>query len=89
MQTITTPSPEPERVRIIVGHPKEPDQKQIPVTVHDLESRRLRYQFAPRDQLAVMNGDSLGEWTAIWSESRREWTLVEYLGDMRSKREAA
>ena len=89
MKTITTQSGEPERVRIIVGTPKEPDQKQVPVTVHDMDSRRLRYQFAPRDQLAVMNGDPLGEWTAIWSESRREWTLVEYLGDMRSKREAA
>lgn len=86
MMTISTPSA--ERVRVIVGHPEDPASRMIPVTVHDLDSRRLKYQHAPRDQLAVMNGDDLGEWTAYWSETRQQWTLVDYIGDMRAKRVA-
>ena len=89
MKNTTTPSHDPERVRVQVGIPATPEQKQIPVVVHDMQSRRCKYQHAPRDQLAAMNGDKLGEWSAIWSESRQTWTLVEYLGDMRSKKEAA
>lgn len=87
MTSITTPSV--ERVRVIVGYPETPDARMVPVTVHDMDSRRLRYQHAPRGQLAVMNGDQMGEWSAIWIERRREWALIDYLGDMRSKGEAA
>jgi len=72
-----------ERVRVIVGHPKEPDQRMVPVTIHDLESRRCKFQRVPRDQLAVMNGDKLGEWMAIWLPTAEQWTLIDFVGDMR------
>lgn len=72
-----------ERVRVIVGYPKEPDQHMIPVVVHDMASRRLRDQYAPRDQLAVMNGDKMGEWMAIWLPTAERWTLIDYVSDMR------
>ena len=78
-----------ERVRVIVGHPENPDAKMVPATIHDLDSRRCKFQHVPRGQLAVMNGDQMGEWSAIWMERRQEWALIEFLGDMRSKKGAA
>jgi hypothetical protein len=72
-----------ERVRLIVGHPHDPDAKMVPVTIHDMESRRLKYQKVNRDQLAVMAGDKMGEWMAIYLPTAEQWTLVDYVSDMR------
>jgi hypothetical protein len=72
-----------ERVRVIVGTPKEPEQRMVPVTIHDMESRRCKFQSVPRDQLAVMNGDKLGEWMAIYLPTAEQWTLIDYVSDMR------
>lgn len=74
-----------EKVRVIVGIPADETPDQVPVTIHDPDSRRLKYQRAHRDQLAVMNGDSMGEWTAIWLPTTEQWRLVDYLGDFRNK----
>jgi hypothetical protein len=79
---------ETEKVRIIVGYPENPGAKMIPITIHDMDSRRLRCQYAHRDQLAVMAGDQLGEWMAIWLPRKNEWALVDYVGDMKSKNAA-
>lgn len=72
-----------ERVRVIVGYPQEPDQRTMPITIHDMQSRRCRFQSVHRDQLEIMNGDKLGEWMAIWLPTAEQWTLIDYLGDMR------
>jgi hypothetical protein len=72
-----------ERVKLIVGHPKEPDSDFIPCTIHDQDSRRLKYQFVPKDQLAVMHGDKMGEWMAIWLPTAERWSLIDYVSDMR------
>ena len=74
-----------ELVWVAVGKPKDPDQALIPITVHDLDSRRVRYTHAPKDQLAVMLGRTLGKWTAIWLQrspiDRGEWRLLDLVSD--------
>lgn len=72
-----------ERVRVIVGIPKEATQAMMPVTIMDMESRRLKYQKVSRDQLEVMAGDKMGEWIAIWLPTAEQWTLVDYVSGMR------
>jgi hypothetical protein len=72
-----------ERVRVIVGHPKEPGQRMVPVTIHDMESRRCRFQSVSRDQLEVMEGDTMGEWMAIFLPTADRWSLVDYVSNMR------
>jgi hypothetical protein len=72
-----------ERVRVIVGWAQEPDSRMVPVVVHDMESRRLKYQHAYRDELAVMNGDPMGEWMAYWLPTAERWALIDYVSDMR------
>jgi hypothetical protein len=73
----------PERVKLIVGTPKEPDSEFVPCTIHDRDSRRLKYQRIPRDQLAVMHGETMGEWMAIWLPTAERWSLIDYVSDMR------
>ena len=73
----------PERVRLLVGFPDTPDQDMIPVTIMDRDSRRLKYQHVPRDQLACMEGDAMGEWMAVWLPTAEKWSLVDYVSDMR------
>jgi hypothetical protein len=72
-----------ERVRVIVGWPDPDEPRMVPVTIHDMESRRCKFQRVPRDQLAVMNGDKMGEWMAIWLPTAEQWTLIDFVGDMR------
>lgn len=73
----------PERVRLLVGFPETPDADMMPVTIMDRDSRRLKYQHVPRDQLAVMNGDCMGEWMAIYLPTAEKWSLIDFVGDMR------
>lgn len=73
----------PERVRVIVGIPEHPDQDMVPVTITDRGDRRVRYQYVHRDQLAVMMGDTLGEWLAIYLPTAEKWSLIDYVSDMR------
>lgn len=70
-----------ERVNLAVGIPASPDQKMVPVTIFDLESRRVKYQHAPRDQLAVMGGRKTAQWTAIWSSLGQEWKLLDIVSE--------
>lgn len=71
----------PETVYVVRGIPSEPDAKQIPVTIHDLRSRRVRYVYLPRAQLAVMAGRHVAKWTAYWVQTRPqdhgEWRLID------------
>lgn len=74
-----------ELVWVAVGHPDDPNQLLIPITIHDTQSRRIRYTYAHRDQLAVMLGRSLGKWTALWIQTtpadRGEWRLLDLVND--------
>ena len=77
---------EPETVYVVRGIPSEPDAEQIPVTIHDLRSRRVRYVHAPRAQLAVMAGRDIAKWTAYWIQphpkDRGEWRLVDVVSEL-------
>jgi hypothetical protein len=72
-----------ERVRVMVGFPETTDARVIPVTIMDMESRRVKYQHVPRDAIEVMEGDKMGEWMAIYLPTAEQWTLVDYVSDMR------
>lgn len=77
---------EQETVWVVKGYPAEETADKIPVTVFDVGAcRRVRYQYAPRDQLAVMLGRDTAKWRAIWVQphpkDRGEWRLLDIVPD--------
>jgi hypothetical protein len=74
-----------EPVWVIRGVPLDPAQESWPVVVHDLHSRRLRYQYAPRDiALALDEWNGMSKMTARWCPQvgdRGEWQLIDFLPD--------
>jgi hypothetical protein len=70
---------------VIKGHADDPSAPHLPVTVHDIESRRLRYQTAPRDALApILNMGGMAKYSAIWRPEEGTnglWQLVDILPD--------
>jgi hypothetical protein len=74
-----------EVVYAIRGEPFDPSQEQWPCTVHDLRSRRLRYQYVPRYiALALGEFNGLSKMSARWCPNvgdRGEWQLFDLLPD--------
>lgn len=75
----------PEIVWAIRGEPFDPSQEIWPVTCHDLHSKRLRYQFAPRYiALALGEFGGMSKMTARWcpkAGENGEWALIDLLPD--------
>jgi len=74
-----------EIVWAIRGEPFDPSQENWPVTVHDLASKRLRFQFAPRYiALALGEFGGMSKMTGRWCPNvgdRGEWQLFDLLPD--------
>ena len=74
-----------EIIWAIRGEPFDPSQEIWPVTCHDLHSKRLRYQFAPRYiALALGEFNGMSKMSAIWHPNvgdRGEWQLFDLLPD--------
>lgn len=74
-----------EVVWAIKGQPVDPAQPMWPVTIHDLRSRRLRYQAAPREVLApLFDMGGMAKYSAIWLShegSNGRWQLIDVLPD--------
>lgn len=74
-----------EIVWAIRGQPFDPSQDHWPVVVHDMQSRRLRYQFAPRYiALALGEFNGMSKMRARWCPnigSSGEWQLIDLLPD--------
>lgn len=81
----TTTGPVTELAWVILGTPADPSQEMWPATVHDRESRRLRYQMIPKGQaleISLMGG--MAKWRARWCPQvgdRGEWALIEMVED--------
>ena len=75
-----------ETVFVALGVCSDPAADQIPVTICDLQSRRVRYVHAPRAQMAVMNGRGVAKWTAYWIQphpkDRGEWRLADIVSEI-------
>jgi hypothetical protein len=75
----------PEIVWTIRGEPFDPQQDSWPVVVHDLHSRRVRYQHAPRYiGLALGEFNGMSKMLARWCPNvgdRGEWQLIDVLPD--------
>jgi hypothetical protein len=72
-------------VWVIRGQPVDPSQDKWPVVVHDLHSKNLRCQYAPRDiALALGEFSGMSKMTARWCPNvgeRGEWQLLDFLPD--------
>jgi hypothetical protein len=79
---MTTPL---EPVWVIRGQPADPSQDEWPVVAHDLQSRRLRYQMAPRYiALALGELSGMSKMSARWCPNdgkNGRWQLVDILPD--------
>ena len=69
----------------IRGEPMDPSQDEWPCTVHDLRSRRLRYQTCPRYiALALGEFNGMAKMSARWCPNvgdKGEWALLDILPD--------
>jgi hypothetical protein len=74
-----------EIIWCIRGEPFDPSQENWPVVAHDLHSKRLRYQFAPRYiALALGEFGGMSKMSARWCPNvgdRGEWQLFDLLPD--------
>ena len=74
-----------EPIWVIKGYPIDPAQPMWPCTVHDIDSRRVRYQMVPRDALMpILDRGGMATYAAIWwpdRGERGEWQLVDILPD--------
>jgi len=74
-----------ETVWAIRGQPADPSQDEWPCTVHDLRSRRVRYQNVPRYiALALGEFNGMAKMSARWCPNvgdRGEWQLIDLLPD--------
>ena len=74
-----------ETVWVIRGEPTDPSADEWPVTAHDLHSKRLRYQKAPRYvALALGEFGGMSKMSARWCPNvgdRGEWLLLDLLPD--------
>jgi hypothetical protein len=74
-----------EVVWAIRGKSVDPSAPMQPVTVHDLRSRRCRYQTAPRDLLTpLMELGGMAKFSALWMSHEGEngrWQLIDVLPD--------
>lgn len=68
-----------EIVNLSIGYPEDCHQALIPVTIFDLESRRVRYQKVHRDQLEVMGDTKTAMWKAYWTGT--DWRLIDIVPD--------
>lgn len=72
-----------ECVWVIRGIPKDASAAHYPVTVHDLRSRRLRYQFAPFEVLAPLwEQNGIAKFRAVWKShegTNGRWDLIDVL----------
>jgi hypothetical protein len=74
-----------EVVWVIRGFPKDASAAHYPVTVHDLRSRRCRYQFAPFEVLAPLwERNGMAKFSAVWQSHEGHngrWQLIGVLPD--------
>ena len=72
-----------EIVWVIRGFPENGDAAHYPVTVHDLRSRRVRYQFAPMSVIApIWQSNGMAKFSAIWKShegTNGRWELIDVL----------
>ena len=72
-----------EHVWAIRGQPVSPSDEQWPIVVHDIHSKRLRYQHAPRYiALALGEFNGMARMTARWLPNENRWQLLDILPDM-------
>lgn len=65
-----------ELVFVIVGIPKDPDQKQWPITIASKDGKRCKYTHMPREEIiAAMWDTDMALWRAIWTGAG--WELLE------------
>jgi len=74
---------EAEIVWVIRGIPANSDAANYPVTVHDLRSRRVRYQHAPMSVIAPLwQHRGMAKFSAVWKShegTNGRWELIDVL----------